>query len=546
MSTIRQEIRVMAPMRDGVRLACDIRLPAEGVRFPAVLRRTPYNKAISISDPVMRAFVAAGFAHVVQDGRGTHESEGAYTPWRQEIEDGYDTVQWVAAQPWCDGRVVMTGASYCGWTQLAALSTAPPALKAVAPAMIGSDAYLDLIHPGGAPSTGLLWWCINNDGPSQRSELSDNWLRVFGTLPIRRMDHAVGCPSPIMQSWLDHPLRDDFWAGVDLTAGGAATAGALLIGGWFDPFVGGILRAYKRLAAHRRTTDGGPVALLVGPWPHSTEPPSVLGDMDFGPASRLDLTAEQLAFYHTCLEGGTPSTPPIRVFMMGANEWRHETDWPPTRMVPTPWYLGCRHAANSLHGDGRLTPDTTEGSPSDHYTYDPVAPVPTLGGGTLLPDDPAGPMDRRPVERRDDVLCYTSAVLEAPVEIMGEVMLELYVSSSAVDTDFIGHLCDVEPNGRSLVLCDGLLRARYRDGFDKAVPLVPGEVAKLMFAIGVTAHRFRPGHRLRLEITSSCFPKYARNLNTGGDIAEECEPAVAEQTVHHSAAHPSRLVLPVV
>ncbi|MFW6153689.1 MAG: CocE/NonD family hydrolase [Planctomycetota bacterium] len=546
MSSIRQQIRVMAPMRDGVRLACDIRLPAGDGPFPAVLRRTPYNKAIPITDPVMRGFIGAGFAHVVQDGRGTHESEGTYTPWRQDIDDGYDTVAWVASQPWCDGRVVMSGASYCGWTQLAALSTAPPALKAIAPAMIGSDGYLDMIYPGGAPSTGLLWWCINNDGPSQRSELSDNWLRIFSTLPIRRMDEAVGCPSPIMQSWLDHPTRDAFWTGVDLTAGGAATAGALLIGGWFDPFVGGILRAYNRLAVHRRTTDGGPIRLLVGPWPHSTDAPPALGDMDFGPSSRVDLIAEQLAFYRTCLDGGDPSTPPVRVFMMGANEWRHEDAWPPARMAPTPWYLGCRRAANSLHGDGTLTPAPTAGRPADHYTYDPMAPAPTLGGATLLPEDPAGPVDRRPVERRDDVLCYTSAPLEAPLEITGDVALELYISSSAPDTDFIGHLCDVEPNGRSLVLCDGILRARYREGFDKAVPLAADEIVKLSFPIGVTAHRFRPGHRIRLEVASSCFPKYARNLNTGGDIADECDPVVVEQSVHHSAAYPSRVLLPVV
>jgi len=403
-----------------------------------------------------------------------------------------------------------------------------------------------MIYPGGAPSTGLLWWCINNDGPSQRSELSDNWLEVFRTLPIRRMDQAVGCPSPIMQTWLDHPVRDGFWTGVDLTAGGAQTAGALLIGGWFDPFVGGILRAYKRLAAHRRTTPGGPVRLLVGPWPHSTDAPTALGDMDFGPRARVDLTAEQIAFYRTCLDGGAPSAPPVRVFMMGANEWRDETDWPPARMVPTPWYLSCRHAANSLHGDGALTPEPVDGRPTDHYTYDPLAPVPTLGGATLLPDDPPGPYDRRPVERRDDVLCYTSAPLEAPLEIAGEVALELYVSSSTIDTDFIGHLCDVEPNARSLVLCDGLLRARYRDGFDKAVPLAAGEVARLVIPIGVTAHRFGPGHRIRLEVASSSFPKYARNLNTASEIADQCEPVVAEQTVHHSTACPSRLLLPVV
>ncbi len=544
MNSFRQMMNVMAPMSDGVELSCDIRMPRTEGPFPVVLVRNPYNKAIAVTDPDLQAYLAAGFAHVVQDARGKHESQGEYAPFLQEADDGRDTVDWVADQPWCNGVVVMTGASYTGWTQLAAAKTAPPALRAITPSVMGADPYRDLAYPGGVPLLMMLWWSISNNGRSQREQLGENWGELFATLPLRSLDAAVGCPSPAMQQWLDHPTRDKLWTDASVEPHyEQMQAATLLIGGWYDPFVSGTIRAQAGLAA-----AGKDARMVIGPWSHDVQCGRILGDLDFGAHSVSDVGRLKREFLIGCANGSAPDGPAVRVFAMGVNEWREFDHWPPAAATETPLYLGSTRSANSLHGDGTLFPNGAngaDGADADRYTYNPADPVPAIGGAALVTNEP-GPCDQRPAERRDDVLCYTTDVLTEPMEVMGWVALDLHASSSAPDTDFIGRLCDVYPDGRSLVICDGVLRARFREGFDKETMLTPGEPTRLRIDMGATACVFGKGHRIRLEVTSSCFPRFARNLNTGGVTADEDTPVVAQQTVHHSAQYPSRLLLPVV
>jgi len=547
---VKQMMSVMAPMRDGVRLSCDIRMPDGAGPFPAALLRTPYNKAMLTTSPEPAAFVNAGYAFVTQDTRGKHESGGEYTPFRGEDVDGYDTVMWVAEQPWCDGNVVMTGASYPGWTQFAAAKGAPPPLRAITPSVMATDPFRDVLFSNGVPRGSMIWWAIVNGGRSQRGDPSDNWAEVLTTLPLRDIDKAVGYDrEPILQEWFDHPTDDAFWEAASIVPGyGDITAAALLIGGWYDVFSAGLMRAFAGLTAARGGADN-PLRLVMGPWGHSAAESRVVGDVDFGPGALLDIAGLRRGFLDAVVRGTNPPAElaaPLRVFMMGANEWRNEQEWPPARATSAAFHLGCATAANSMHGDGTLSRTAASPRETDEYTYDPLNPAPTIGGAALLPDRPPGPIDQRPAERRDDVLCYTSDVLDEPLGIMGFVKLELYASSSAPDTDFIGRLCDVRPDGRSINLCDGILRTRFREGMDREVRMTPGEAHRFEVDMGSTAHAFLPGHRIRLEVTSSCFPRFMRNLNTGGSVFDETTPMPAKQTIHHSPRHPSKLILPVV
>jgi len=546
---MKQMMNVMVPMRDGVRLSCDIRLPDGPGPFPAALVRNPYNKAVPATDPVLRDYLAGGYAHVVQDVRGKHESEGVYRPFAQEAEDGHDTVMWVAGRPWCNGDVVMTGGSYCSWTQLAAAREAPEPLRAVAPSFMGSDPYRDIMFSGGVPVLPMAWWAILNSGRSQREEVCDNWPRAFGTLPLCRLDETVGCPAPALHEWLDHPARDAYWRAMSVEPRyGAVRAAMLLVGGWYDPFCPGMVRAYCGMAAAGRDAGRDDVRLRIGPWGHDMAPGRTLEGIDFGPSSVRDIRGMHRAFFDAAL--GRAAIPddlraPVEVFVMGRNQWRQADRWPPAGTQATAWHLGGGGAANSLFGNGALLPGAGDDADRDQFTFNPQAPVPAIGGAHLLQDRPLGPHDQRPAERRDDVLCYTGEPLAAPVEIIGPVRAELHVSSSAPDTDFVSRLCDVHPDGRSIILCDGVLRTRFREGLDREVLMTPGEVYRLEIDMGATAHAFLPGHRIRVEITSSCFPKWAPNPNTGGDAAREESAVVARQTVYHSARYPSNVTLPV-
>jgi putative CocE/NonD family hydrolase len=576
------EKNLMVPMRDGVLLATDVYRSDQPGPFPVLLTRLPYNKdgqLLSGYFDVMRA-VQAGYVVVAQDTRGRWASDGEFNPFFDEARDGADTIAWAAAQPWSTGAVGMIGGSYYGATQWTAATEAPEALRAIAP-FVTTDQYYDgWAYQGGAFQLGFnLHWTLmalasaevtrrmaagaagSGDFAALVAALDDHDA-TYRRLPLLGLPELAGL-APYYDDWLRHPSYDDYWrATAPRESRGQITVPALNVGGWYDLFLKGTLANYTGMKA-----SGGSDAarryqrLVIGPWAH--------GPMDgwfpersYGLAAGIeaaDLTGLQLRWFDWLLRGtdtGLAGDKPVRLFVMGANVWRDEDDWPLPGTDYVDYFLhsrgGANGRANTAGGDGGLSADPPGDEPEDVYLYDPRDPVPTTGGPTFLPGlfigANAGPRDQRAVESRHDVLCYTSEPLAEPVEVIGPVLAVLHVSSSAPDTDFTAKLVDVAPDGRAENLADGILRARYRESLSEPSLLEPERVYQVSVDLVATAVVFAAGHRIRLEVSSSNFPRFDRNTNTGGVIAAEGEadlrPAV--NRVHHTRARPSRLVLPVI
>ena len=566
------ESNVVIPMRDGVKLYADVYRPAGAGRVPALLQRIPYGKHTPryrglYLDPV-RA-VNRGYALIVQDTRGRHMSEGDFYPYRHEPDDGFDTVEWCAAQPWCDGNVGMFGISYHGATQWLAAGTAPPSLKAIVPGVTSDDYYDSWTYLGGVFQ--LFWisgWAgsfatsdvrgrLGADALSTLREWSRDTHAIANHLPLGDMPALRGV-ADYYYDWLAHPTYDDYWKALaprerfDRT-----TVPALNWAGWFDGFVRGSLRCYEGM----RRNGGSELArtqqhLIVGPWLHGPSPPAVSGQGYFGGAGSgdaIDLHGMELAWFDHWLKGednGVDTDPNTYIFVMGKNAWRSEEAWPPPDAETLSLFLRSGGRANTLNGDGRLSEEPpSAGEPPDRYLYNPLDPAPTFGGAHLsgIPTVfDVGVQDQRGVETRADVLVYTSEPLERDTDVTGNVALELWAVTSAPDTDWTAKLVDVHPDGRALNVCDGILRARYRESLERTSPIESDRAYRYRIDVGPTSMVFERGHSIRLEISSSNFPAYARNLNTGGTHDEESEPRPAIQTVLHDADHQSVLKLPVV
>lgn len=537
-------------MRDGVVLRADLwRLEGDETR-PVILRRLPYNKAaLAPNSDWFRTTdcVAAGYAVVIQDTRGRFASDGEWRAimWDQEGLDTYDTVEWIAAQPWCDGNVGMNGGSYLGFVQWMGAAQRPPHLKAIVPAISGNG-KLDHLDNGGAVAL--------NDSVSWLAFMTIDWLgrelaagRSSDIEAFQAIMAIAHDPTPA----LDHlPLRE--MPGVSMAGGpvsldevlanesrhnaefdfDAIEVPSLSIGGWFDVFAGATLEGFNRLRADGGGDDATRQAhrLIVGPWVHASHLPAGQGDMNFGimaEGASAGLTEKHIAFYDRYLKGEGAELPVVEYFLMGADEWRTADSWPPP---------GATTLALHLRADGRLTtepPDGDEGSTT--YTYDPSDPVPTHGGRVCLGRALTGPRDQMRNEARSDVVVFTSEVLEEPVDVVGPVQASLAVATSAPATDFVVKLTDVDAAGRSILVTDGILRRSYEGGAERvAIP------------IGHTAWRFLAGHRIRVTVTSSDFPRWDRNLNTGHPVGTDHKGVVADQTLFHSAAHPSRVELTVL
>jgi putative CocE/NonD family hydrolase len=569
------------PMRDGTRLAADVYRPGGAGRFPAVVERTPYDReqSVLLRTATPQFLAGRGFAVVVQDVRGRFGSEGAWYPFADDgwgrNQDGYDTVQWAAAQPWCDGRVATTGGSYSGQTQLLAAAARPPALACCFVREAASDLARQWCYRGGAFEWAFnLDWCTRHAVPQLRRQ-ADALARVAGLAPDRFERWAPG-QSPLLADpfrWLrdvlGHPDDGPFWERFNLEkVYDRIDVPVCHLAGWFDIFLDGSLRNFTGLAEGARTPAARRAQrLIVGPWAHGpmvSDPAFArhVGEMDFGPAAVLDLNAEMLRWYDHWLRGpadAASSEPPVRYFLMGANEWRAAERWPPPGTVKRRFYLrgGRSGSARSLN-DGRLTPEPPEGDENpDRYAYDPARPVPTVGGNTLYcgprppggEEDPnfaatAGPRDQRPVEPL--CLTYSAGPLPAPLDVVGPARLTLYAASNCPDTDFVAKLCDVFPDGRSILVTDGILRGRYRKSRSRPKPLKKGKVHELTVELWPTAWRFAVGHRLRVAVTSSNFPRFDRNPNTGHGPANSAAMRVAENAVFHDDDHPSHLTLRVL
>jgi len=565
---------VEATMRDGVVLRSTVYRPVGSGRYPVLLSRTPYGRDGGMDAmyfDVLRA-VRRGYVVIRQDVRGRYGSDGVFTPSLQEGADGYDTVQWAAGLPYCDGTVGMWGKSYFAETQWRAALERPPALGALVPTVSASHEWLDGGRMrGGAHELGSRWvWAHGPIGPdllARRHRDDPAALRaamgrlaadldrastgdLLATLPLADLADPASPAAPLVASF-GQRVTDPEWAALRLAGRyDRVQVPVLHIGGWYDVFLPGTLAQYRATADVAAARGTRPPRLVVGPWTHVSVAGAV-GELDFGGAASgaaVDLTGQHLRWYDACLKGqdDSPTDPPVQLFVMGENRWRTYDTFP----VP-----GARAEDWHLQPDGGLDRPVATPSAPDVYDFDPKDPVPTVGGATLLtPSRPAGPYDQRPVEARPDVLTYTSDVLEEPCTALGAASVTLYAASSAQDTDFVARLVDVHPDGRAMCVTDGILRVSARETYPEPgtvtpvppTPIEPHAVHEYRIDLWATGITFLPGHRIRVDITSSSHPRWDRNLNTGRSTHDSAVTAVARQRVFHDPDRPSRLTLTVV
>jgi putative CocE/NonD family hydrolase len=559
---IRLENRVPVPMRDGVVLYADVYRPVGEGRHPVLVSRTPYStERFPTAYDAAVYFAQRGYVYVFQDVRGRHESDGRWEPFFDDEKDGYDTVEWAARQPWSNGKVAMQGGSYLGQNQWRAAQAAPPSLVTIFPMVASTSLYHDWITLNGAwrLSFNFGWGPVRqesrimqNPGPHTMPGLrAIHYDQVQWHLPLNTMQQLVGRNARFYDDWLAHPDYDAYWKPLNAEEVFDKIAIPVhTLGGWFDIFSQGTLRGYVGMSHKGATERARRMShIVIGPWGHG--PSQKTGALDFGPDANVDALTLQLRWYDYWLEGidnGLASEPPIKLFVMGRNEWVYENEYPLARTEYRPFYLTSGGGANSERGDGRLTWDKPTGaSTADRFRYDPDDPVPSLGGNNCCgTPTPSGPQDQRPIEGRRDVLIYTSDVLQEEVEATGPVKVVLYASSDAVDTDFVAKLVDVNPDGSSYNMAEGALRARYRESLTRPSLLTAGQVYRMEIDLVGTSVAFRKGHRIRVHVTSSHFPQFDRNPNTGAAFGTTDTVRVARQTVYHDAEHPSHILLPVI
>lgn len=590
------ERMLMAPMRDGVRLATRVYLPRDGDGpFPAILWRSPYNFSEKMvpnpdyADANLKFALDAvrhGYAFVMQNERGKFFSGGDWEILGRPRTDGHDTLTWISEQPWSDGKVGTIGCSSTAESIMGLASLRHPAHVAAVP--MASGAGIGRMGPhyeqgnfykGGAIQLPMLAWLYgvqNLERPTFPADMSRDelirvskyhdlapdmpevdWPEAFRRLPLGEAIVAAGGPRGIFDEMVDRGPDDEAWYRGGLYHDHEDFfVPALWVNSWYDLSVAPNIALFN----HVRTGASDPWIrdnqyMIVAPTEHChmyrLRDPHVTGGRDMGPV-HFGLDEIVYAFFDYYMKDApnrfADEQPDVRYFTMGANEWRTADRWPPQGATTMTMYLSSDGSANTLHGDGRLTPDLPGSAQHDTYAYDPMNPVPSLGGNACCLGDAIvpGSFDQRPVEARDDVLVYTSAPLERDVEVSGPIEIALYVSSDAPDTDFTVKLLDVEPDGRAWNLDETIRRARYREGYDREVFMEPGEVYALEFAPLATSNVFRAGHRIRIEISSSNYPRFERNLNMGTENAHETGHRVAGNAVHHGPDHSSRIVLTVV
>ena len=546
---------VKVPMRDGVNLSADIYFPRGGQGpFPVILTRTPYDNMTEESLDAGRFYPQHGYVLVAQDVRGRNDSDGDFYPYLNDFNDGHDTVEWIGAQPWCDGNVGMVGASYVGYVQWQAASMGSSYLKAIVPRVIGANMYETGWRQGGAFQLATAtMWAMRYDGRTRQDIFEYNWEQLFRQLPLADLDRIAGKDVHFYRDWIAHPDYDDYWRAQSIEERYPnIKVPVLQIGGWYDVLVRGTFHHFTEMRKH----GGSELArqnqrAVVGPWIHSACSTTFAGELDFGAISMLDLREIELRWFDHWLKGkdnGAERDAPLRIFVMGANEWRDENEWPLARTQFTPYYFHSGGGANSLEGDGGLSTTPPADEPSDGFVYNPAFPVPTRGGNTCCNPElvPWGVYDQRPLEYRNDVLVYTSAPLEEDLEVTGPISVTLYASTDGRDTDFTAKLVDVHPDGYAVNLCDNIMRARYHESREYQTLLEPGKVYEFTVDVWMTSNVFLKGHRIRVDVSSSNFPRFDRNPNTGSPFGQDTELRVAHQTILHDEAHPSHVLLPVI
>ena len=544
---------VPVPMRDGIELSADIYLPRTRGELPTVLMRTPYDNNAAAVIEQGRSYANRGYACVIQDCRGRWDSGGEYYPFHNEGTDGYDTQEWIGSQEWSNGKIGMAGGSYLGLVQWTSAPHRSRFLTAMAPRVIAGDFFTGLLYPGGAFQLNVaLTWGMRTNGHTAQSIEYHNWTEAFRSLPVSDMDQLAGRKLGFWKDWVEHSRYDDYWAQVNVEEKWAEIeAPALNFGGWYDLYSQHTFINFNGLRHNGRSTEAKQSKLIVGPWPHRVGASTRTGDVDFGADSMADLDDLELRWFDYWLKGidnGIVDEPPLRLFIMGVNRWRDEHEWPLARTSWEKWYLHSGGTANSAMGDGVVSTDPPAGGQPDSFAYDPQYPVQTMGGNNCCSPHivPWGPHDQRPVEARHDVLCYTSPPLEADLEVTGPIKLVLYAATDGTDTDWTAKLVDVSPSGYAMNLCDGIIRARFRESFSDPTLLERNKVYEYEIDVGVTGNVFQKGHSIRIEVSSSNFPRFDRNPNTGHTFGADAEMRTAQQTVYHSRDYPSHIVLPVI
>lgn len=567
---------VPARMRDGVTLYADIYRPESETTLPVVLMRLPYDKTSAESGSHLHPlwYARQGYLVVVQDTRGRGVSEGEFYPFKSEAEDGYDSVEWAAGLPGSSSKVGMYGFSYTGATQLLAAVMQPPHLTCIAPGFTPDDYNDHWMYQGGAFSLAFgMSWAVRlateiarrHGNPIRELELQQTFVNIgdwHGYLPLRDLPPLRADDyGRFYFDWLAYPNWDEYpktvgegWQQWSIQPRHPLVqVPALHSGGWYDIFLEGTLRNFKGIrdrAAYETARNGQ--HLLIGPWAHRPWAPLV-GQMDFGLEAQNVVDDAVVHFFDFWLKGqdnGVDRELPVQVFVMGENRWRYESSFPARRARPVEYYLHSDGRANSAYGDGRLDLSLPNDEPSDTYCHDPRSPVESVGGHSCCHPlkSPMGPVDQRQIECRYDMLVYTSQILDQDLEVTGSVSATLFAGSSARDTDFTVKLVDVFPDGRAINICDGIIRARYRNGSEHPELIEPDKVYEYTIQVGSTCNVFKAGHRIRIEIASSNFPMYDRNPGHGGEIASAtyADYRLATQYVFHDARYPSHLNLPVV
>jgi len=540
---VKHETKIPVPMRDGVKLAAEVFRPDAPGKFPVLMLHRYFREGADRGE----FFAPRGYAVALIDCRGRYDSEGTWVPYVNDPQDGYDAQQWLGRQPWSNGRIGTFGQSYNGFTQVMAAPLASPYLKCMVPQENQQSNFGHLYNDGVMQLNVIFEFGLHTKQGSQTQQIFPIDHAHYRRLPLL----AAVDDFPQVQhvkDWFHHARYDDYWKSYGIKEKyGRIQAPALFMTGWYDNlchegwrnFVG--FRTQGGSEAARRGTK-----IVVGPWTHG------------GTFALPDFLGVKLRWYDYWLKdipNGVDRDAPIRLYVMGAERWRDEREWPLARTRFTPFYLASRGRANSVRGDGRLVPvgwdqqsavpPNREGAP-DRFTYDPENPVYTLGGQISTHADIWGPKDRRVRQERDDVLVYTTEPLEKDLEATGPVEVKLFVASSAVDTDFTATLTDVHPDGRAIHVCEGIRGVTFRDSLEHPTLIEPGKIYPLSISLWETSMVFKAGHRIRLEVSSSNFPRYVRNQNTGLPLGSSAEMRKAQQTVYHDAEHPSRLILPVI
>jgi uncharacterized protein len=549
--SVRVRLGLEVRARDGALLSTDLYLPADGDRFPVLLCRTIYDNQMPLYVDWALRFAEAGYAAAIQDCRGRYDSDGAWEPYLHETDDGFDTLEWIGRQPWCDGNIGTFGISYVGFTQILPAPLRSEYLKAVLPIANQEDNFGHLwINGAYQLQIGIYFFQMGRRTMQDTSAARMDLEPVYRHLPVSTALDEIGSSGPL-QEFLSHPTFDDYWRGYSMK-GRYQEIGvpAYFVTGWYDNLVHEQFKLFSAWRAQAATEEARErTKILVGPWSHYEigERPSI--GRELPPEAEVDIPGLHLRWYDQRLrriDTGIDDEPPLKIWVMGDDEWRYESEWPLARASLTRLRLGSGGRANSVGGNGVLTFDSaTGGAASDEFGYDPGDPVPTVGGQSLFLVN-TGPRDRREVEQRDDVLVYTTDPLEREVEVTGPVTVHLFAATTARDTDFTAALVDVHPDGQAIIVADGIGRARYRESLEQPTLIEPGAVYEYTIDLWETSQVFKAGHRIRLEISSSNFPRFDRNLNTGGPIGFEDRYEVARQTIFHDEQRPSHLLLPII